>query len=173
MHHTDLPVVRLPSAVSPLRKLPLDEKNQFAYSDAPFPGQPFTSSQLGIGLSHLQISSFSWLRPLLNLHHSPTSPSAQICSLRLLQVEIPTALSNKPSACSPPSHSLHFRESNLPSVPLDLFPSPLTIQCLHDVSLHFLLNLLLKLLFLKISACRKGSDKLIPSKVTEPTNCKT
>lgn len=156
---------RLPSAVSPPRKLPLAEKNHFAYGDAPSQGSPSPHPSLGqvcpiFRFSHLVGWDLCWIYttaqrlPLLRPAPFPF----------LLQVEIPTALSNTP-ACSPPSHSRHFRASNLPSVPLDLFPSPLTTQCLHDVSLHFLLNLLLKLLFLKISACRKWSDKLIPSKV--------
>lgn len=47
MHHTDLPVARLPCTVSPLRELPLAEKNHFVYGDAPFPGQLFPSSHVG------------------------------------------------------------------------------------------------------------------------------
>lgn len=166
MHHTDLPVARLPCAVSLLRELPLAEKNHFVYGDDPFPRQPFPSSHMGqvgpiFGFPHLVGWDLCWIYTT-----AQCLPLLRPAPFRfLLQVEIPTALSNKPLARSPPSHSLHFRESNLPSVPLDLFPSPLSIRCLHDVSLHFLLSLRLKLLFFKISACRKGSDKLIPSKV--------
>lgn len=128
MRHTDLPGARLPSAVSPLRKLPLAEKSHLAEGHAPFPGQPFLSPQLGMGLSHLQMSPFGWLRPLLNLYHSPTSPSAQTCTLLFPStVETPIAPPNKPPASSCPSHSLLCREPNLPSVSLDLFPS--AIEC--------------------------------------------